>query len=878
MTFRHFYFSLCFMLGFFALPVMSQVPQICSFMAYVSDNEQALYIQGGHLAGPNTNQLFSLNLTKQWTDSDPSWKALTPATGSTTPLTVRSHSMTLSRDSQTLTIRHHASSYKIDLKTMIWGYPLPLPGTPTVQNYLSAIMDPISGRVYIPYGSGNRTKMAAYDPDDSVTVLPMPPSSVMLPDIFYYSTAWSTLKGTVLLYGGITWELPTTQGNPFLIEYNPTNEAWSRIATSGASPGDIYDHCMVPAYNGTKMVLFGGRLVADKLRYIPVGSIFILDVNSMSWTKGENIASGLERDGMACTVSGDYFVTWGGSSESNFLPNPAFSKPAIYNLRTGRWTNEFIPTNTSTSVPTSVPKGSSINGAAIGGGIAAAVVVLIAIGFLIHRRRKLKHTHHALSKDYLGDTPSSERDSQDPETMVLQDIRTATLTPKVSPQDSIPTSAFAPPSKSSLNSSSPAQSKYYLASPPFDIHRRKILTKFPHVSDYLDPSINKTKEQAEERHIAAAAKCRNEHHFPPKLTGWDFYRSIGSPKHIVAPMVDQSELAWRILCRRYRADLCYTPMFHARLFATEEGYREEQWVGLKHGLGGGGPNDRPLITQFCANDPELLLRSALMVAPYCDAIDINLGCPQAIAKKGYYGSYLMDDWPLVSSLISTLHKHLPIPVTAKIRVFPEAEKTIAYAKMVVESGAQILVVHGRLKDMKGSRTGFADWEKIRLVQEAVGHVVPVIANGNIMYHEDLARCLEQTGCAGVMSAEGNLYNPGIFTPDHLETWKIAEEYLQICDELDTKMPFVRGHMFKIFQLSLKIHKDLRRDLGMAMSRDKVWAVVHKLKDRLIRDAEAARLSGEFNERRVDEHGYLILPHWVVQPYIRQSTPMMVRRV
>ncbi|KAG0069432.1 hypothetical protein BGZ89_002887 [Linnemannia elongata] len=383
----------------------------------------------------------------------------------------------------------------------------------------------------------------------------------------------------------------------------------------------------------------------------------------------------------------------------------------------------------------------------------------------------------------------------------------------------------------------------------------------------------KVKEEVEQRNIVLAAKCRAEHTFPAeKLTSFDFYKSIGSPKYVVAPMVDQSELAWRILSRRYNADLCYTPMFNAKLFAKEEKYRDEHWAGLKDGLGGGGPNDRPLIVQFCANDPEYLLQAALMVAPYCDAVDINLGCPQHIARRGHYGSFLMEDWPLISSLISTLHKHLPIPVTAKIRVFPEAEKTVAYAKMVVDAGAQILVVHGRLREMKGHLTGVADWEKIRLVREAVGHRVPVIANGNILYHEDLARCMEKTGCHGVMSAEGNLYNPAIFTPELPQSWKLAEEYLTICDEHDTKLAYIRGHLFKIFRPSLVIHTDLRTELGMATTREELWTITRKLKERLIQEAETSRMEGESFEGRVDDQGFPILPHWVAQPYFRQPMP------
>jgi tRNA-dihydrouridine synthase 1 len=82
-----------------------------------------------------------------------------------------------------------------------------------------------------------------------------------------------------------------------------------------------------------------------------------------------------------------------------------------------------------------------------------------------------------------------------------------------------------------------------------------------------------------------------QQHLPRNLTltgedsrvqrAWTHWTNLGRPKLIVAPMVDNSELPFRMLCRKYGAQAAYTPMLHSRIFSETEKYRNEEFTTCK---------------------------------------------------------------------------------------------------------------------------------------------------------------------------------------------------------------------------------------------------------------------------------------------------------
>lgn len=127
--------------------------------------------------------------------------------------------------------------------------------------------------------------------------------------------------------------------------------------------------------------------------------------------------------------------------------------------------------------------------------------------------------------------------------------------------------------------------------------------------------------------------------------------------------------------------------------------------------------DRPSIAQLAGRDPDAMVKAALMLqeAGECSAVDVNLGCPQRVAKKGAYGAYLADDPKLVEEIVGRLCRECTIPITCKMRVTDDVEKTVAFAQMLERCGCSMITVHGRTKGQISVKNSPVNWSQIARV-------------------------------------------------------------------------------------------------------------------------------------------------------------------
>lgn len=91
-------------------------------------------------------------------------------------------------------------------------------------------------------------------------------------------------------------------------------------------------------------------------------------------------------------------------------------------------------------------------------------------------------------------------------------------------------------------------------------------------------------------------------------------------KRIAAPMVNQSDLPFRLLVRRYGVTAAYTQMYNPHLLLNDQEYLEYHLRDLGSGTADLENLGRPVVAQLCGNDPDIIVQAGRKLQGYCDAI------------------------------------------------------------------------------------------------------------------------------------------------------------------------------------------------------------------------------------------------------------------
>ncbi|GIV62014.1 MAG: hypothetical protein KatS3mg044_0880 [Rhodothermaceae bacterium] len=230
---------------------------------------------------------------------------------------------------------------------------------------------------------------------------------------------------------------------------------------------------------------------------------------------------------------------------------------------------------------------------------------------------------------------------------------------------------------------------------------------------------------------------------------------FGERPLFLAPMEDVSDPPFRILCKRYGADMLYTEFISSGglVHDAEGSYRKLDIYD----------EERPVGIQIFGGDVEQVREAAKIVdAAGPDVIDINFGCPvkKVVCKDG--GAGILRDLPKMRAITEAVIEGATRPVTVKTRLGwnDQSIRILEVARMLEDCGVQALAVHARTRAQMYK--GQARWEWLRRIKEESGITIPLIGNGDATTPEKIKAMFDETGVDAVMIGRGAIGNPWIF--------------------------------------------------------------------------------------------------------------------
>ena len=222
---------------------------------------------------------------------------------------------------------------------------------------------------------------------------------------------------------------------------------------------------------------------------------------------------------------------------------------------------------------------------------------------------------------------------------------------------------------------------------------------------------------------------------------------------LMAPLAGYTCFPFRLMAKRLGAGSAYTEMVSADALK----YNDKATFKLLYT----DEREKLKCVQLLGAIPTVFERAAKSeLLEKFDIIDINMGCPVPNVVKAGEGSALLEDIPRASRIIEACKRSGKV-VSVKCRIGMNRSRIVIeeFARMCEASGADMITVHGRTRDMMYD--GEPLYEYISLAKDVVH--IPVFANGGIDSKEKAYEMMEKTGADGIMLARYGFENPLLFS-------------------------------------------------------------------------------------------------------------------
>ncbi|MBN8589943.1 MAG: tRNA dihydrouridine synthase DusB [Rhodothermia bacterium] len=230
---------------------------------------------------------------------------------------------------------------------------------------------------------------------------------------------------------------------------------------------------------------------------------------------------------------------------------------------------------------------------------------------------------------------------------------------------------------------------------------------------------------------------------------------LGARPIVLAPMEDVSDPPFRVICKRYGADLVYTEFISSGGLVYDAKSSVQKLAFHAQ--------ERPVGIQLFGGNPAQVREAAKIVDDAePDLIDINYGCPvkKVVCHDG--GAGILRNIPKMREITEQVLAVANRPVTVKTRLGwnDDSINVLEVVRMLQDIGVQAIAIHARTRAQL--YTGSARWEWLKRIKDESGLHIPLIGNGDATSPELIQKMFDETGVDGVMVGRGAIGNPWIF--------------------------------------------------------------------------------------------------------------------